>query len=411
MDRELAAGDIERRRKFRIAVVESDAGRLVSLAGQLGERLDVVSFSSLQTLQGELRPGAPIVVVLGPSFSEPAELAHVEWLSRTWSDVGLILVVQELTTELLQQAMRAGVKDVLACPDRAQLTWAVERVADSLAVEGSEALDLAAPPGEAPGKVITVFSPKGGSGTSVAATNLAVLLARRSPGKVALVDADLQFGDVAVMLKTKLEHSIVDAAAAGEGLDPPLLERLMDRHEPSGLMALAAPIEPALAEKVGVDDIRRIIELLRGFCDYVVVDTASYLNDVVLSLVEHSDELVLVSTMEVPSVKNLKLALEVLRALDTPASKLKLVLIRPNAKVQMEVRDIERALVLKASIVVPNDAAVPVSVNKCVPVVIDDPRSSVARSLGQLADLFLPTLDEGRRRAPLITLRRSRVPV
>lgn len=401
----------EHHHQLGVAIVESDPSRLEGLTRQLGERLDVAPFASLAALQGELTPGTPIVVVLGPSCNQAGELAQVEWLIRVWPELGLILVVDELSTTVLQQAMRAGVKDVLARPDRAQLTWAVERVADGLNVVANDPIGLESPTSETPGKVITVFSPKGGSGTSVAAANLAVLLARRSSGKVALVDADLQFGDVAVMLKTKLDHGIVDAAAAGEGLDRPLLESLMSDHGPSGLKVLAAPIEPALAEKVSVDDVRRIVEVLRSFCDYVVVDTASYLNDVVISLVEQSDELVLVSGMEVPSVKNMKLTLDVLRLLETPASKLRLVLVRPSDKVQMEVRDVERVLALKADVVLPNDVAVPISINKCVPVVLDAPRSPVTRSLEQLADRFLPSLDGGKRRQPFKRSRRSDVAV
>jgi pilus assembly protein CpaE len=257
---------------------------------------------------------------------------------------------------------------------------------------------VAPPISDTPGKLTTVFSPKGGSGTSVIATNLAVALARRSSGVVALVDADLQFGDIAVMLKTKLEHTIVDAAAAGDRLDSLLLQSLMFRHEPSGLMVLPAPIEPALAEKVGVDDVRRIIEVLRSFCDHVVVDTPSSLNDLVLTLVDESDDIVLVSAMEVPSVKNMKLGVQTLRLLETPTSKFKLVLVRPHVKVQMEVGDVERALALEASVIVPNDAAVPVSLNKCVPVVLDAPRSPVSKSIEALADLFLPAANKTRRR-------------
>ncbi|MDQ3461859.1 MAG: P-loop NTPase [Actinomycetota bacterium] len=389
---------VEQQITFGIALVEADATRRHGLAVQLGEGLDTATFASLGELQKELTPGVPVVVVLGPSFGVSGQLEQVEWLARTWSDLGLVLVVDELSTTVLQQALRAGVKDVLASPDRAQLIWAVERVADSLQGAVVPSLILAPPLSDTPGMVTTVFSAKGGSGTSVIATNLAVTLARRSSGTVALVDADLQFGDVAVMLKTSLEHSIADAAAAGDRLDPQLLQSLMVRHEPSGLLVLPAPTEPALAEKISADDVRRIVEVLRTFCDHIVVDTAARFDDVVLALLDLSDEVLLVSGMEVPGVKNLKLAVQTLRQLDLPVSKLKLVLVRSNTKVQMEVRDIERALALKAATVIPHDTVVPVSLNKCVPVVIDAPRSSVTKSLEALADTFVPVSDQGKRR-------------
>jgi pilus assembly protein CpaE len=138
--------------------------------------------------------------------------------------------------------------------------------------------------------------------------------------------------------------------------------------------------------------------VLRTFCDHIVVDTAARFDDVVLALLDLSDEVLLVSGMEVPGVKNLKLAVQTLRLLDLPVSKLKLVLVRSNTKVQMEVRDIERALALKAATVIPHDTVVPVSLNKCVPVVIDAPRSSVTKSLEALADTFVPVSDQGKRR-------------
>lgn len=395
------------RTTFRVAVVEADPGRRQDLARQLGEAAGTASFPSLDSLRAGLSPAASVVVVLGPSCAVPSELEQVEWLARTCPDLGLVLVVDELSTTVLQLALRAGVKDVLGSPDRAQLTWAVERVADAFTAGSAPTLAPTTPSSEVVGTLTTVFSAKGGSGTSVAAANLAVTLARRSPGMVALVDADLQFGDVAVMLKTSLEHSIADAAAAGERLDAPLLQSLMVRHEPSGLMVLPAPIEPALAEKIGADDVRRIVSVLRTFCNHIVVDTASRFDDVGLALFEESDEIVLVSGMEVPGVKNLKLGVQTLRLLDTPTSKLKLVLVRSNARAQMELRDIERAVGLKAQVVLPNDSAVPDSLNNCVPVVIDAPRSTVAKALEGLADNLVPAPDAPKRRARRIFARRA----
>jgi Flp pilus assembly CpaE family ATPase len=111
--------------------------------------------------------------------------------------------------------------------------------------------------------------------------------------------------------------------------------------------------------------------------------------------------------MEVPGVKNLKLAVQTLRQLDMPVSKLKLVLVRSNTKVQMEVRDIERALALKANVVIPNDTVVPVSLNKCVPVVIDAPRSSVAKAFESLTDVFLPAVEIGKRSRHSMLSRRA----
>ena len=238
------------------------------------------------------------------------------------------------------------------------------------------------------GRVITVFSTKGGAGKSFVATNLAVALAKRSEGAVCLIDADLQFGDVAVMLKLVPQHTIADAISSIHRLDEPLIRSLLIRHEPSGVLVLPAPTEPAFADQITADDVIKIISTVRSFCDYIVVDTPSYFTDVVIRLLEECDDIVLVAGMDVPNIKNVKLGLNTLGLLNVPESKVKLVLNRANSKVRIDVAEVERALGLKADTLVPSDIAVPQSINKGVPVALDSPKSGVARSLEQLAGLF-----------------------
>ena len=182
------------------------------------------------------------------------------------------------------------------------------------------------------GQVITVFSTKGGAGKSMLATSLAVELARRSDEPVCLVDADLQFGDVAVMLKLTPHHTIVDAVSVLDRMDPPLLDSLLVTHEPSGLRVMPAPLEPAFADQVGAAEMVAIVEMLRSFCSFVIVDTPAYFNDVVLGLVEVSDQVLLVAGMDIPNIKNVKIGLQTLRLLNTPMDKLLLVLNRANSQ-------------------------------------------------------------------------------
>jgi pilus assembly protein CpaE len=289
------------------------------------------------------------------------------------------------------------VKDVLAAPVEAgELALAVERVGGSLAPAAPTALaESAAPAGY--GRLVTIFSTKGGAGKSVIAVNLAVTLARRSDRPVVLVDADLQFGDVAVMLKLAPQHTIVDAVNAIDKLDGPLLQSLLARHDPSGLLVMPAPLEPAFADQIGSSQMLRIIELLRQTSAFVIVDAPAYFNDVVLGLIEASDDVLLVAGMDIPNIKNVKIGLQTLRLLNIPLSKLKLILNRANSKVKLDVGEVERTLGIKADILVPSDVVVPQSVNRGTPVVLDAPKSGVAKSLESLADLFL-TADAKRRR-------------
>ena len=389
-----------------VAVVESHVPTRERIMGLLGD--GVTPFSTVEELAARLTGAVPVVAVLGPSCSDEATLAVSERVQREYPLMATILVVDELSTHLLQTALRAGVRDVLALTgESGALAQAVQRVAISLDQAPRSAV-LPAPATPVPedaeplpsveGQVITVFSTKGGAGKSMLSTSLAVELARRSDQPVCLVDADLQFGDVAVMLKLTPHHTIVDAVSVLDRMDPPLLESLLVTHEPSGLRVMPAPLEPAFADQVGATEMVSIVEMLRSFCGYVVVDTPAYFNDVVLGLVEASDRVLLVAGMDIPNIKNVKIGLQTLRLLNTPMEKLLLVLNRANSKVKLDVGEVERTLQVKADVLIPSDICVPQAVNKGEPVVMHAPKSGVSRAIQQLADQFIPADVAARRR-------------
>lgn len=384
-----------------MVVIEVDQAVRSRLALQLGPQAEVLG--SVAELSAPLQ--GPLVLVLGPSYATSDGLAEAAPALQS-PGVATVLITDQLSTDLLQMALRAGVKDVLAAPvDTDQLVLAVARVADTL---GAFTRADAAGPGQDVGeglslgdrgelaKVITVFSTKGGAGKSVIAANMAVILARRSSKPVVLVDADLQFGDVAVMLKLAPQHTIVDAVGSVDRLDPTLLQQFLMRHEPSGLFILPAPLEPSFADQISAGEMVKIVELLRTFCEYVVIDTPAYFNEVVLGLIEESDEVLLIAGMDIPNIKNVKIGLQTLRLLNVPMSKLHLVLNRANSKVKLDVSEVERTLQVKAESLIPSDVVVPQSVNKGTPVVLDAPKSGVTKAIEQLADMF--STDSGRRR-------------
>jgi pilus assembly protein CpaE len=384
-----------------VAVLDDDPEVRDQLATQMGPRAEAVP--SLAALEARLT-GSPMVVVLGPSNGNAGRLTEIAGAVQTHREVGTVLVTDQLSTELLQTALRSGVGDVLAAPvDTDQLEAAVSRVAQGLDVSALAApasADTSAGGGDGgQGQVITVFSTKGGAGKSVLAANLAVLLARRAKGKpVALVDADLQFGDVAVMLKLAPQHTIVDAVGSLDRLDPTLLNQFLMRHEPSGLLILPAPLEPSFADQISAAEMVQIVRLLRTFCSAVVIDTPAYFNEVVLGLIEESDEVLLIAGMDIPNIKNVKIGLQTLRLLNVPMTKLHLVLNRANSKVKLDVTEVERTLQIKAESLIPSDVVVPQSVNKGIPVVLDAPKSGVAKAIEQLANMFSVDDASARRR-------------
>ena len=373
-----------------LVVIDPDDVARNRLVTQLGS--DVSSFPAIDDLVPYLN-GEAVALVLGPSCAVDGSLATIERMLQAHREVGAILVAEELTTSLLQQALRSGIKDVLASPaDDTQLNEAIARVIGSVSTapgSTSPGADIFEDDGEA-GQVITVFSTKGGAGKSVIATNLGVALAERSDKPVCLIDADLQFGDIAVMLKLSPQHTIVDAVSSLDRLDASLMQNLLVTHESSGLLILPAPLEPAFADQIGATEMIQIIEVLRRFCSHVIVDTPAYFNDVVLGMIEVSDEVLLVAGMDIPNIKNVKIGLQTLRLLNTPMEKLRLILNRANSKVKLDVTEVERTLQVSADVLIPSDIVVPQSVNRGVPVIQSSPKAGVSKAMHELANLFAP---------------------
>lgn len=382
--------------RFHVAVVGVEPLLESRVAQLLGDRANVETMTTLRDLARASLAG-PTVVVLGPSFAGPEVLEDALRQVVARPSTAAVLVADELTTVLLQRALRAGVSDVVTAADPGDVEDAIRRAAAQMVLRAPAPAPPAGSAEAASARLITVFSPKGGSGKSVIACNLGVLLAERSDGLVALIDGDLQFGDVAVMLKLTPQHTIVDAVSAMHRLDAPLIRSLLSTHS-SGLLVLAAPREPAFGDQVQASDMHRIVELLRSFCSFVIIDTPTQFSDVALHLIEESDDLVLVAGMDVPSIKNMKIGLQTLKLLGTPSSKLRLVLNRANAKVGLDVGEVEKTLHLRAEILLPSDILVPQSVNKGVPAVIGSPKSAFTKAMSALADQLAPDLPRRRGR-------------
>lgn len=334
------------------------------------------------------------VVLLGPSCSNTDSLERVASWVQKFPRSESILITPELTTQLLHKALRVGVKDVVSAPiDQEQFLETIRRISESIAPEpvanpaggdtsGSDSEGSA-------GRVISVFSTKGGSGKSVTATNLALAMAKRGDQPVILVDGHLQFGDVAVMLKLFAESSVADAISRLDVLDQEMLEDLMTEHPETGLKVLPAPPEPSFADQVSGDQMAQLIDLLRQTGALVVIDLPAIFNDVVLNTLEASDDIILVAELDIPNIKNVKIGLTTLSLLNIAKERIHLLLNRADSKVKLDVADVERSLGVDTIAHIPSDVVVPISVNRGSPVVISAPRSNVARSFEQLASHFL----------------------
>jgi pilus assembly protein CpaE len=366
-----------------IVVVDDDEGFLDETKRALDGKVPTVRF--LTDVQRRIDDGSTSVVVLGPSFASEPAMESAAILGEDNEDLGIILVAADIEPSVLRAAMRAGVRDVIEPPLTEQ------RLNDAVAPlrRRRPAVELTVSPRE--GKVVTVMSPKGGSGKTVLASNLAVLLAQQlGDGRVALVDADLQFGDDSLVLQLEPRLTVVNIVHDIDRLDEALVDSVLARH-PSGLRVLPAPLEPAYADEISLASMIDIIGVLRSMFEVVVVDTSSSFDELLLSLLERSDLALIVVDMDLLSVKNAKLALDTLRLLKFPSSKIRLILNRANARARLDEREIEKTLGMNVAARIPSDAAIPASVNEGRPVVLGSPKSKTARGFEEVAGLVTGT--------------------
>ena len=355
----------------------------------------VLAARNVTDAQRRIVEDAVDLAIFDPSFATDAGVSDGGQLLQVDPDLPLVLVADTLDMSVLRTALRIGFADVVDAPvDRLKIDAMLELIADQAqkAVLKEAKARI--------GKIVTIMSPKGGAGKTMTTANVALQLAMwGDPGRVVIVDADLQFGDICIAMQIDPIHTIVEAAADLDQLDDELLESLLSTHE-SGLRVLAAPLEPSLADKVSTQVVVRVLGMLKRMFDYVVIDTAPFLDEPVLSILERSDAVLLVVEMDLPSVKNAKLALDTLKLLKFPLGKIKLVLNRMNSKARLDIGELERSLELEVQAAVSSDKLVPRAVNEGEPVVSLYPRSRVAKDLRGVARLVVdedstPEIAEG----------------
>jgi pilus assembly protein CpaE len=322
-------------------------------------------------------------IVIGPDveLEQACDLAESARLDRP--ELGVIMLRHRLDVTALAEALRSGVREVVSADDHSALSDALRR---SRALTARLATQLGgAQGGRSEGKVVTVFSAKGGVGKTTISTNLAAYLAAEGH-KTLLIDLDLSFGDVAISMQLTPTTSVMDAVAMSGHLDEGGVAALVTRHERTGLDVICAPADPGDADRIPSTVIQELLRVARLTYEFIIVDTPPSFTEHVLAACDMSNALVLIATLDIPAVKNLRIALDTLDVLGNPKDSRVILLNRADAKVGLSADDVQAAIKAPIAISVPNTIAVPTSINRGVPIVTDDPGHPASVALKELGD-------------------------
>lgn len=389
--------------KFRVLIVDdvADTRENVRKLLQFESDVEVVGAARSGTegikLSQELDPD---VVLMDINMPDIDGIAATEAIRQRSPHIQIVILSVQGDQNYMRRAMLAGARDFLTKPPLGdELISAVRRAGEMAHSERSKGGQVQVAPragnlsitnagmlGLTSGKVITVYSPKGGSGCTTLAVNLAIAL-HNEDTRAALVDANLQFGDVAMFVNEQGKNTILDIAPRVDELDPEILDEVMIKHEPSGIRILASPQRPEQAEKITADQFTKTVDFLRRMYAYVVVDTSPTLTDITLSALDISDLLVLVTTQDIPAIKNARLFLDLLQTMAVDREHIvfamnkydKRIAITPERVSENLKQDIQAVIPLDERIVIP-------AVNRGVPFMLDHKTQPVARGVFSLAE-------------------------
>jgi pilus assembly protein CpaE len=373
-------------RNPRVAVIDqdpssrSDIHKLLtvsgfSVVGEAGYGIEAVTLA---------KQGEPDVVVIAIEEPMIRALQTVEALADLLPHSAIVGYSSLKDASAMRKAMLAGISDFIGAPVKEE-----ELINSIYAVLAQEERRRARISGEAEepvaaGSVITVFGAKGGIGKTTIATNLATAIVQKTNQSVVLVDLDTRFGDVGILMDIPVERSIADMAIPEEEITRELVQECLYQHN-SGVYILPAPIRPTDWRNVHAGHIERIVSILTQTYDYVVLDTPGTFNDIVARSLELASMVVLVATVDMASLKDTLLAIDMLRSWNFPQDKIKLVINATNESSNVQPQEVKRMLGRDVFWSIPYDRNISTATQLGMPVVVAKPQSRASESIVEMA--------------------------
>jgi pilus assembly protein CpaE len=347
----------------------------------------------------------PDVVIMDINMPDMDGITATETIRRNLPFTQIIILSVQGDPNYMRRAMLAGARDFLTKPPSVDdLTSAIRRAGrmaqeeraktpSRVAVSGTGTISAASPL-VTRGKVIAIYSPKGGTGCTTVAVNLAIALHSDETPTI-LVDGNLQFGDVAVFLNEQGKNSVADLAPRVDELDPDIIEEVIVNHAPSGLKILPAPSRPEYAENVTGEQFSKILNYLRRLFSYVVVDTSSILTDPTLAAIDGGDLVVLLTNQDIPSIKNARLFLDLAEVLKISRKRILFVMNRFDRRIGITPEKVGESFKHPVSATIPLEERVVIpAINRGRPFILDDKSRTVTRAILSLSEVVRQRLAE-----------------
>ncbi len=346
----------------------------------------------------------PDIVLMDINMPGMDGISASERISQQVPFCQIIMMSVQGEADYLRRSMLAGAREFLIKPFSSdELVGSIRRVyqlgasrrqAMPVMPTHSDASAAAEPSLQTAGKIVPVFSAKGGVGCSTIAVNVAIALQQNAASKVALVDTSLQFGDIGVLLNLYASRTVADLINLSDELDDELINDIFIPHS-SGIKALLAPPRPEIADNIAPELITDILNRLRSSFDIIIVDTGSVLDELFLNILELSDKIIVVTTPEIPAIKNAKLFFEVTEALEHERERVMFVLNKTDKRINIRAEDIEANIKYKIEGQLPLDErSVTTAVNQGIPYVLGDKNSLLTQATISLGKHLLKSLED-----------------